>query len=137
MAGWRGDARAGCSGALVRNLGLEPYVWLETKLETIRSYTSTRKNYYTGLIETSKKHFYGRAAAELSFSDLVLGTFTAAQRPVRVLVIALVVHQRAAAAAVDGSRCARTHVDLGRARGFRRCDRGARCGERAPMPTDG
>ena len=26
-----------------------------------------------------KKHFYGRAAAELSFSDLVLGVFTAAQ----------------------------------------------------------
>ena len=38
--------------------------------------TSTRKNYYTGLIETSKKHFYGRAAAGPSFSDLVLGTFT-------------------------------------------------------------
>ena len=54
----------------------------------VHSFTSTRKNYYTGLIETSKKHFYGRAAAELSFSDLVLGTFTAAQRPVRVLVIA-------------------------------------------------
>ena len=52
--------------------------------------TSTRKNYYTGLIETSKKHFYGRAAAELSFSDLVLGTFTAAQRPVRVFVLAIV-----------------------------------------------
>ena len=38
--------------------------------------TSTVPNYYTGLIETSKTHFYGRAAAGLSFSDSVLRTFT-------------------------------------------------------------
>ena len=39
-------------------------------------HTSTVPNYYTGLIETSKTHFYGRAAAGLSFSDSVLRTFT-------------------------------------------------------------
>ena len=39
-------------------------------------YTSTASNYYTGLIETSKTHFYGRAAAELSFSEGILRTFT-------------------------------------------------------------
>ena len=38
--------------------------------------TSTGSNYYTGLIETSKPHFYGRAAAELSFSEGVSRTFT-------------------------------------------------------------
>ena len=38
--------------------------------------TSTETKHYTGLIETSKTHFYGRAAAELSFSDSVLRTFT-------------------------------------------------------------
>ena len=42
----------------------------------LSTYTSTVPNYYTGLIETSKTHFYGRAAAELSFSDSVLRTFT-------------------------------------------------------------
>ena len=36
----------------------------------------TASNYYTGLIETSKTHFYGRAAAELSFSEGILRTFT-------------------------------------------------------------
>ena len=29
--------------------------------------TSTTFKHYTGLIETSKTHFYGRAAAELSY----------------------------------------------------------------------
>ena len=38
--------------------------------------TCTALKYYTGLIETSKMHFYGRAAARLSFSDSVLRTFT-------------------------------------------------------------
>ena len=33
--------------------------------------------YYTGLIETSKMHFYGRAAAGPSFSEGILRTFTA------------------------------------------------------------
>jgi hypothetical protein len=39
--------------------------------------TSTHFNYYTGLIETSKTHFYGRAAAGPSFSEGILRTFTA------------------------------------------------------------
>ena len=46
----------------------------DTRLEClpVRScrYTST------GLIETSKTHFYGRAAAELSFSEGIFRTFT-------------------------------------------------------------
>ena len=44
--------------------------------QLLRRYTSTASNYYTGLIETSKTHFYGRAAAELSFSEGILRTFT-------------------------------------------------------------
>ena len=43
---------------------------------TSTSTRSTALKYYTGLIETSKMHFYGRAAAGLSFSDSVLRTFT-------------------------------------------------------------
>ena len=39
--------------------------------------TSTALKYYTGLIETSKMHFYGRAAAGPSFSEGILRTFTA------------------------------------------------------------
>ena len=45
-------------------------------LPCLVSVTSTTFNYYTGLIETSKTHFYGRAAAELSFSEGILRTFT-------------------------------------------------------------
>ena len=44
--------------------------------------TSTASNYYTGLIETSKTHFYGRAAAELSFSEGILRTFTGVREAV-------------------------------------------------------
>ena len=43
---------------------LELYLYMSD----VASNTSTRKNYYTGLIETSKKHFYGRVAAELSLA---------------------------------------------------------------------
>ena len=45
-------------------------------LLSVKQVTSTTFNYYTGLIETSKTHFYGRAAAELSFSEGIFRTFT-------------------------------------------------------------
>ena len=43
--------------------------------------TSTETKHYTGRIEKSKKNFYGRAAAELSFSERILRTFTARRSP--------------------------------------------------------
>ena len=47
-----------------------------TYMHALPAPRSTGSNYYTGLIETSKTHFYGRAAAELSFSEGVSRTFT-------------------------------------------------------------
>ena len=46
-------------------------------MQVVAVSTSTHFNYYTGLIETSKTHFYGRAAAGASFSEGILRTFTA------------------------------------------------------------
>ena len=48
--------------------------------------TSTNSNFYTALIEKSKKHFYGRAAAEEVLATYVLRTFTAAQRSERFYI---------------------------------------------------
>jgi hypothetical protein len=66
------------SAAVVREVHFISTFSIErTRLYILAAHrTSTGSNYYTGLIETSKKHFYGRAAAGPSFSDLVLGTFT-------------------------------------------------------------
>jgi hypothetical protein len=76
-----GESRETCLWLLHVTLGSGLFTQHGKKLV----YKYSAKRIYGPIIEKSKKHFYGRAAAELSFSDLVfLRTVTAAQRPVRL-----------------------------------------------------